>query len=682
MRTWRYLAAAACLANTPAPPPTVTYAPAPAWVAPPPLATTAAPQPGAPTRVVYYDQQVHVDATGSDLHTAWRMKLLAPQALAAGNLTLEWSPFTDPVTVNRLIIWRDGKPQDVLATQRFDIIQREVNLERAVLDGVRTAALQTAGLEVGDEIEFAMTVHHADPNLPGAAIGFAALPAQGALGAYRIRASWPKAQPVSWRATDDLGAPAQADERGEQAVSFQLADPATAVTPDGAPPRYAVHRLFQFSSFLGWSAVSRTLYPLFDAAARLGPASPIKAQAAAIAAETADPTKRAEAALKLVQERIRYVYVGLDRANYRPATVDETWARRFGDCKAKTVLLIALLRELGIAAEPVLVASSGGDGTDARLPTPQVFDHVVVRAQIADKPYWLDGTRLGDGNLALLPPPPSRWALSLREKGGPLEPIAAVPGPAPQSVLAMDIDASAGFAATARVKATQVIRGDEAFVLRTQLAALAPADADRQLQAFWKGSADWLTPEAAAWRVSPQDGALVLTVVGTGKTDWEDYDKGKRSLDIAGAGFTPPDEFKRPKDQDQEAPWAVEFPRYRCWATTIHLPPAGAGLAWGYRSAAVDRRFAGAGYYRAALLRGGVMRTVMSRRAVVREITAGEAGRVNVDLPKFDNNISQVFEVTRTPAAEVTVSAAAAFLLAPIDWAAPDAPCRGPSPNP
>ena len=31
------------------------------------------------------------------------------------------------------------------------------------------------------------------------------------------------------------------------------------------------------------------------------------------------------------------VYVGLDGGNYRPAAADDTWHRRFGDCKAKTV---------------------------------------------------------------------------------------------------------------------------------------------------------------------------------------------------------------------------------------------------------------------------------------------------------------------------------------------------------
>ena len=73
---------------------------------------------------------------------------------------------------------------------------------------------------------------------------------------------------------------------------------------------------------------------------------------------------------------------------------DETWTRRFGDCKGKTVLLIALLNELGIEAEPVLVSTVLGDGLDQRLPLLNNFDHVIVRAHVGTQWYWLSRTRL------------------------------------------------------------------------------------------------------------------------------------------------------------------------------------------------------------------------------------------------------------------------------------------------
>jgi transglutaminase-like putative cysteine protease len=101
-------------------------------------------------------------------------------------------------------------------------------------------------------------------------------------------------------------------------------------------------------------------------------------------------------ALRLVQDQIRYVFLGMNLGGYTPASAETTWARRFGDCKGKTALLVALLRELGIDAEPALVSTTAGDGLDQRLPTLQLFDHVIVRARIDKTIYWLDGARQGD----------------------------------------------------------------------------------------------------------------------------------------------------------------------------------------------------------------------------------------------------------------------------------------------
>jgi hypothetical protein len=178
-------------------------------------------------------------------------------------------------------------------------------------------------------------------------------------------------------------------------------------------------------------------------------------------------------ALQLVQDQIRYVYVGLDGGNYRPATVEETWARRYGDCKAKTVLLLAILRALDVPAEAVLVNAMVDDGADMRLPSPGAFNHVLVRATVGGRGLWLDGTRLGDRYVDRLPEPYFHWALPLREKGAPLEPVKRAPFTRPQFIGVMDVDASAGFDVPARVASTQILRGDDAWATRTTLSGMS-----------------------------------------------------------------------------------------------------------------------------------------------------------------------------------------------------------------
>ncbi len=621
----------------------VQYGPAPAWISPPPAPTSAKPPAGAAVQVLYLDTQTRLGADGDEFYRAYRLKILKPEALSLGNISALWSPSADDIRIHGLKIIRDGREIDVLAGAKFKVLQREDSLEASVLSGNLTATLQTPGLQVGDELEFAATIKRRDPTLGDRSQGDMQLPTAGATGAYRLRLVWPRTRDVHWRTSPDLAQVKPVETGTDYALDYELNDPKTAVVADGAPARVNVRRLLEFSSFASWDDVSHALAPLFDAASTLKPNSPIKAEAARIAAASNDPAQRTEAALRLVQERIRYVYVGLDGANYRPATADETWDRRFGDCKAKTVLLLALLRELGVPAEAVLVNAQGGDGTDQHLPMPGVFNHVLVRATLGERTYWLDGTRLGDRGLDLLPPPVFRWALPVRRSAATLEPVAAVAPVLAQEGSLIEVDASKGFETPAKVSAEQVFRGDAALIFKTQLAQLGQEDADRAMRAYWTDQYDWVEADAVAWRYDEAQNLFVLTMSGEGKPEWDGDDADGHSLDVYGAGFSPPPPFRRPKEQDQTAPWVTDFPLYKRWTTVIRLPHSDT-KAWSYRASQMDVKMGGVSYWRDAELNNEVLRTTMSKRVLTPEITADEATAVNKQLPTFDNKISKVFE--------------------------------------
>lgn len=655
----------------------VGYAPAPEWIAPPPSPSTEPLPPGAPLRVMFIDQQVRVADGGQQTYQAYRVKVLAPEGLAVGNLAMSWAPATEKVTVHRLAIFRDGKVIDVLADARFSVIQRESNLEQATLDGNLTAALQTAGLQVGDELEFAMSKSERDPLLGTRPQGFMQFPIVGARGAYRLRVLLPKQGNIVFRASDDVPRPVVTAVGEEADHRYLMLDPASAIIPDNAPSRYAITRVVQYSGYPTWADVSRTFAPLFVRAAALGAASPVRAEAARIAAETSDPRLRAEAALRVVEDRIRYVYVGLDGGNYRPAAADDTWQRRFGDCKAKTVLLIALLRELGISAEPVLVATENSDGTDLRLPTPGAFNHVVVRAQVNGASYWLDATRLGDRALADLVPPTARWGLPLRSQGAALEAIPVVRPRWPQRIDVIDIDASAGFDKPGRYRVQQTLRGDQIFAMRAQLAGMASADADRLLAGYWRQQLPQVEPNRTTWRLDEANRLLVLGLEGEGKVDWDgDATEGHTHYLYAG-GFTPPNELKRPKDQPQNAAWANDYPSYTCNATTIRLPSPGKGFNWSFLSKPVDRTLGGVSYWRVATFSHNVMQMARSRRVDAPEIAATDAAAFNAALADFDNNKSYVFETKgRTSLAAAAASADAVDRVGTFEqFASANPPC-------
>lgn len=658
----------------------VQYGPKPSWVLSPPLATSGAAPDGAPVRVVYNDNQSRLSDRGTEIYSAYRMKILAPEALDAGKIQLNWDPGGGDVTVHALNIVRDGKSIDVLSATKFTVLQREERLEESMLDGQLTATMQVPGLRVGDEIEFAVTIRERDPTLGNHFYGVSQLPLAELPGAFRARLIWPQAQSVRWQVTPDLKGIQPTAKNGQTELSYELRDPKPVVLTEGAPARINVRRYLEYTDFSSWGEVSRQFWPLFERASKLEASSPLRVEAAKIASTTQDPTERVLAALKLVEGQIRYVYVGLDAGNYTPASADETWSRRFGDCKAKAALLLALLRELGVPGEAVLVNATANDGMNERLPTPAVFNHVVVRTKVGDRSYWLDGTRLGDQYLSLLPPPPYRWVLPVRPGAAELESVPLIPPSAPYFVAALDIDASAGIDRPAKVSARHVLRGDAIYQLRTKLAALSAADAERAVKSYWKESLSFIEPESVSWRYSDNDGAVVFSITGKGKLEWEGNDSDGHTLTILGAGFYKPDELKRPPEQDPTAPWATDFPAYKCWATTIRLPKPHLQYHWGYEADPVDTRLGGVAYWRDSSMKDGVITTVMSRRTYKPEISAREAKQQNAALEAFNNSMSQVFETHSKR--KIARSDVALPSAGEVDWANPSAPCASDVPLP
>lgn len=76
--------------------------------------------------------------------------------------------------------------------------------------------------------------------------------------------------------------------------------------------------------------------------------------------------------------------------SYKPYPVAETYARRFGDCKDKASLMIALLRAAGIEARLALVRTRSLGAVATHPASMAVFDHAIVYIPKYD--LWLDGT--------------------------------------------------------------------------------------------------------------------------------------------------------------------------------------------------------------------------------------------------------------------------------------------------
>lgn len=646
----------------------VRRGPPPAWVTP--SALLAVPENvSGPVFWRRQDVKIHLGDQGQAHYLGYRVKILQSGALELGNITIAWNPPARSPIVHGIKLYRGDQVTDVLKDASFEILRREDQLEAAKLDGTLTAVLRVPDLRVDDELEVDVTTFVSDPTLGRNEAGILLLGPSPPSGRYRLGLSWDDGHKPNLKMTADMTAAMLKAERG---VEFQFDNPAILSPPKDAPGRYQWQRVVEFSDFADWAALSRHFAPLFAKAAMLAGNSAIKREASRIAAAQTRPLDRASAALKLVQQDVRYIYVGLNGANLTPATAEETWQRRYGDCKGKTVLLLALLAELGIDAEAVLVNSSGGDdGLDQRLPIPQLFDHVLVRAHIDGVAYWLDGTLPPVAPPSARPAFPVNWVLPLTARGSGIEELSWQPATTPDTVSLFEIDARGGFDKPAKIVSTKIVRGIEGLQQQIQLSSVT---AGQLLEAYRQRAIGdvWQEIDEVQWHYDQKAGASILTVRGTGTVDWDDDGDGAKSLTLPGGGFNPPERRVRATNQNRDVPFYSKL-EYSCDVTTVRLPSSTQAKHWS-SSASFDTRLFGRNYYRAWELRDGSIRMVRGSRVEQPEIDPAAAERDNARIAAFDNSMGRIFYDPSGQDASVG-SGEKVPATYDLDWTARNVPC-------
>lgn len=121
--------------------------------------------------------------------------------------------------------------------------------------------------------------------------------------------------------------------------------------------------------------------------------------------------EKAEALLQYVDQEVRYTGVEFGEAAIVPRPPSETLAQKYGDCKDKATLLVALLRVAEIPAYVALLNTGDRQDVAPDLPGMGMFDHAIVYMP-GDPELWIDVTdeyaRLGElpegdqGRLALV----------------------------------------------------------------------------------------------------------------------------------------------------------------------------------------------------------------------------------------------------------------------------------------
>ncbi len=171
---------------------------------------------------------------------------------------------------------------------------------------------------------------------------------------------------------------------GRRLSTWRVRDVPQLFPEPNMPPLSCCAQTLRLSTIPDWPAVSRWYWGL--CAPHLAHVTP--AMTNAVRALTADCTtdaSRIRALFRFVSQDVRYMGLTLEDTapGYEPHDVNVTFENRYGVCRDKAALLVALLRVAGLRAYPVLIHA--GAKMDPEIPSPY-FNHAIVAVEDAAAP--------------------------------------------------------------------------------------------------------------------------------------------------------------------------------------------------------------------------------------------------------------------------------------------------------
>jgi hypothetical protein len=309
----------------------------------------------------------------------------------AGRFDLSFNPDYQQLTLHRVELRRNGRWESRLKPKDISIARRERQFEQDIADGLVAALIVIEDVRAGDVVRISWSVTGSNPILDGQFSEQTRLAFSHPMLDLRLRALYAPGTAIASHRENGAPEPTVTSLPETTQVEVRAANVDRVQHEDDYPVWYDPFPLVQFGPRRSWADVVAWALPLYpDQSAQALPAD--LEQRIVEWRKIRAPGERLQAALRAVQDEVRYFGVETGTSSHRPRVPNEVWNRRFGDCKDKTWLLVTLLQRLGIRSMPALVNTHRGRGIQGYAPSADVFDHVIVRAELDGRMVYVDPT--------------------------------------------------------------------------------------------------------------------------------------------------------------------------------------------------------------------------------------------------------------------------------------------------
>ena len=495
--------AASAAPITSAEPGQYTIGPAASWVHAqiPPFAGVAAIEARDGVEYLALDNQVRLTPHGADSYLRVVQRIVSEAGVKeSSTITLDFDPQSDRIRLHSVILERGGRRIDQLGTARISVLRRESRLEEGLLDGELTLNLILEDVRPGDIVDYSYSRHQYDEALGNRYFDSYTTQFSSPLQWGRLRLLHPADRHVEIQQVGGSVDPVVRMTPGWQESTWEWHDLAGIHGEVDRPTWYPMFPRIRISEWRSWEEVVQWGIAQY----RLQTPSPAMQELVAKwQAATDSRGGQILLALRFVQDQVRYTGLEIGAGAYRPTSPQRVLERRYGDCKDKVLLLVALLRALGVDANPALVNTKLLQHVSEVLPNPGAFDHAIVRVRHDGRSYWFDATSsLQGGTLQTTAQAHFGAALVIAPGVASLEPMSAEIVAQPATDVVEKFNLGAALNSKATLVATTVYRDADADRMRRDLQSSTSADLTRRYLDYYR---QWYPGARSTASISSRD---------------------------------------------------------------------------------------------------------------------------------------------------------------------------------
>lgn len=337
---------------------------------------------------VAFEKQVNVQLQTTYIKHSYRI-ISEAGVQNRSQLSVDFDPSYQKLVFHTIQIIRNGQTLNRLDLSKIKTIQQESDLDNFIYDGSKQAILFVDDVRKGDVLEYSFSLVGFNPIFSKYSDQFTTAYPSPLYNLY-YKIIMPNSRVLNIKSSKESVTP-NVHVIGSNTMYEWKKNLVHAQHPDDhLPDWYNPYPTVMVSEYNNWKEVNDWAMALFPKNIALSKELQQKIQEIKTAYSTDE--RRAGAALRFVQDDIRYMGIEMGVHSHKPVNPNKVFEQRFGDCKEKSYLLCTMLQAMGIQANPVLISTDDKKALVDELPTPRNFDHLTVCANISGKARYFDAT--------------------------------------------------------------------------------------------------------------------------------------------------------------------------------------------------------------------------------------------------------------------------------------------------